>query len=200
MAKEFFIPPLYVKNYPFFKRLPQRFLLKVLKLLGKKKDTLFYQVEIAGNKLELPSKIPLEEGKTYWVEKKMEELSLKILKENPPYKKDLEGIFLSRDPLSMPFLHIVDLFFMLLFPQDLSSQIRWEKKENQYYFCIFSPEKKPLLEGVFLPWEEGYILYLSPPLGKELPQWVVEDLPIKKIFWVNKEKLFLILQRRDFLG
>ena len=82
-GQRLFFPP----NFRFFQRLPARFEILVIARGANRQGNTVFEVEIAGQRLALPSRVPLLPGRRYELEK-ITELEFRIVREKELSEKE----------------------------------------------------------------------------------------------------------------
>ncbi len=82
-GQRLFFPP----NFRFFHRLPSRFEILVIARGASRQGSTVFEVEIAGQRLALPSRVALVPGRRYELEK-ISELEFRIVRESPGAEKE----------------------------------------------------------------------------------------------------------------
>lgn len=166
-GQRLFFPP----NFRFFNRLPARFEILVIARGANKQGSTVFEVEIAGQRLALPSRVALVPGKRYELEK-VSELEFRIVREKAVTEKEAEQLPRLREPNEVatqstdagipnitPF-SLGELAILRL----LEEEGRSVREQNQKYLFDFSGEFE--LRGLFHSHRDGsYTLFVSGSLA-----------------------------------
>jgi len=163
LGQRLFFPP----NFRFFNRLPARFEILVIARGANKQGSTVFEVEIAGQRLALPSRVPLLPGKRYELEK-ITELEFRIIREIEVSEKDSERNFPPRKagetapvPREEGFAPMTQMSLSeLAILRLLEESGRSVREQNQKFLFDFSSEFE--LRGLFHPHHDGtYTLFVS---------------------------------------
>lgn len=213
------------RNFSFISRLPSRFMLGVISEKNITPKGIWYEVMIAGHKLNILSRRKLTEGKNYLVRKKggiylevVDEKSINeknSIKEKPePFKmpktdrsateKITSRSLISFEDIVSDFNFIDFLTSMAVLSMNEEESLSIRNTSGTIRFSI-RPIILDHLDGVFMKDTDGYRLYLSSTekgqshLLKHMKSLtaLLEDLNIKSIHVVSKSRLDSLKSRID---
>lgn len=193
-GQKLFFPP----NFRFFHRLPARFEIFVVARGAERQGKTVFDIEIAGQRLALPSRVPLVPGRRYELEK-ISDFEFRIVKEkSAPEKTEEFAAHAEKNRESsnetaiaqtgFPFSDLVFSLSDWAILRSLEDTGRSLTEKNGKFLFDFSGEFS--LKGIFHPHRDGnYTLFLSgaladPKLVSELKS-IFQHLPITGIKILN---------------
>lgn len=168
-GQRLFFPP----NFRFFHRLPARFEILVIARGANRQGNTVFEVEIEGQRLALPSRVPLLPGRRYELEK-ITELEFRIVREKEVSEKESErdvqprkageAAPVAREEIVAPIsqFSLAELAILRL----LDESGRSVREQDHKYLFDFSGEFE--LRGLFHPHRDGkYTLFVSGALAAD---------------------------------